>query len=218
MRVVFLGMPGTGKGTQAKMLVEKYGIPQISTGDMLRAALAKKTKLGLLAKKYMDAGKLSPDSVIINMIKERIKEKDCKKGFIFDGFPRTMAQAQALDTLFSELNLKLDAVITLDVRRETILDRMTGRRTCASCGAIYNLTLNPPKKQGVCDICQGKLMQRDDEKPETVLSRLKVYDEQTAPVLAYFERKKLLHRINGEKDIPVVFKELCTIFDKLKAK
>ncbi|TLN23044.1 adenylate kinase, partial [bacterium] len=176
MRIILLGGPGAGKGTQAKKLVDKYGIPQISTGDMLRAALKEGTALGLEAKKFMEAGKLVPDEVVIGLIEERIKLDDCKKGFMLDGFPRTVGQADALKKVLDSMSLKIDHVVSIDVANEELVARLTGRRTCKACGSGFHVLFDPPKKEGVCDKCGGELYQRADDNEETIRSRLKVYD------------------------------------------
>lgn len=173
MNIIMLGPPGAGKGTQAKMLVEKFGIPQISTGDMLRAAVAEGTELGKKAKEYMDKGQLVPDEVVIGIVEERLKKSDCEKGFILDGFPRTVPQAEALDKILEKMGKKIDYVINIVVPDVEILKRLTGRRTCKQCGAMYHVIYNPPKQEGVCDKCGGELYQRDDDKEETIKNRLK---------------------------------------------
>ncbi|TAL16276.1 adenylate kinase [bacterium] len=205
MRIILLGGPGAGKGTQAKKLVEKYGIPQISTGDMLRAALKAGTALGLEAKKFMDAGKLVPDEVVIGLIEERIKLPDCKKGFMLDGFPRTVGQADALKGVLDKMGIKLDHVISIEVANEELVGRLTGRRTCKSCGSGFHLLFDPPKKEGVCDKCGGELYQRDDDKEETIRNRLKVYDSQTAPLIDYYKKAGLLRPIQGVGSIDEIF-------------
>jgi adenylate kinase len=205
MRIILLGGPGAGKGTQAKKLVEKYGIPQISTGDMLRAALKEGTALGLEAKKFMDAGKLVPDEVVIGLIEERIKLPDCSKGFMLDGFPRTVGQADALKGVLEKMKLKIDHVISIEVANEELVGRLTGRRTCKSCGSGFHLLFDPPKKAGVCDKCGGELYQRDDDKEETIRNRLKVYDSQTAPLIDYYKKAGLLRPIPGVGSIDEIF-------------
>ncbi len=205
MRLILLGPPGAGKGTQAKRLVEKYGIPQISTGDMLRAALKAGTQLGKEAKTYMDAGKLVPDQVVIGLIEERIKEADCKNGFMLDGFPRTVAQADALQGVMDKAGLKLDHVISIDVANEELVGRLTGRRTCRSCGAGFHVLFDPPKKEGVCDKCGGELYQRDDDSEATIRNRLKVYADQTEPLIAYYKNAGLLRPIAGTGSIDEIF-------------
>jgi adenylate kinase len=197
MNIVLLGPPGAGKGTQAKRLIEAYGIPQISTGDMLRAALKAGTPLGLEAKKYMDQGALVPDSVVIGLVKERIGEKDCAKGYMLDGFPRNASQAQALDKMLGELGQKIDHVVCVEVPNAELVGRLTGRRTCRNCGAGFHVMFDPPKKASVCDKCAGELYQRDDDNEATVTSRLKVYEDSTKPLIDYYEKQGKLRRIDG---------------------
>ncbi len=215
MNLILLGPPGSGKGTQAKLIVEKYGIPQISTGDMLREAVAKGTELGKEAKKYMDAGQLVPDEVVIGIVKERLQEPDCEKGFILDGFPRTIPQAEALDKMLEELGKKIDAVINIQVPEEEVVKRIVNRRTCRKCGAVYHLIYNPPKEDNKCDKCGGELYQRDDDKEETVRQRYKVYKEQTEPLVEYYAKKGVLYNIDGTKSIEEVFNEIDKILQKL---
>ena len=204
MRIVLLGAPGAGKGTQAEALVKKLNLPHISTGDMFRAAIKNGTQLGLEAKSYMDAGKLVPDSLTVGIIKERISEPDCKDGFILDGFPRNVAQAEALEKMLAELNAPLDAALNIDVPLDKIVTRLTGRRMCKDCGTIFHVVFNPPAKEGVCDACGGALYQRSDDTVETVTNRLQVYTEQTAPVIGFYAEKGLLHDINGDRPIEEV--------------
>jgi adenylate kinase len=211
MNIVLLGPPGAGKGTQAKRMIERYGIPQISTGDMLRAAVAEKTALGLEAKKYMDAGQLVPDSVVVGLVKERIQKDDCKKGYMLDGFPRNVSQAETLDKMLSELGQKIDHVVCIEVPEEELIQRLTGRRTCRKCGAGYHVMFDPPKKEGVCDKCGGELYQRDDDNVQTVTSRLKVYKEQTEPLIAYYEKQGKLRRINGLGSIDEIFNRIVAV-------
>lgn len=209
MRLVLLGAPGAGKGTQAKILVEKYGIPQISTGDLLRAAVAAGTTLGKEAKSYMDKGELVPDSVVLGMVEERLKQDDCKKGYILDGFPRNTKQAEALDKMLSSLNMSLTAALSVDVPFDDLMKRLTGRRTCKACGQMYNIYFNPPKKDGVCDKCGGELFQRDDDKEETIKKRLEVYNAQTAPLIDYYRSKGILKSVVGTGSIEDIFKKVC---------
>lgn len=199
--MIMLGPPGSGKGTQAKRLTERFGIPQISTGDILREAVKEGTPLGKEAKRYMDEGKLVPDEVVVGIVRERLKEPDCEKGFILDGFPRTVAQAEALDRILEEMGRKIDHVIDIEVSEDELLKRLTGRRTCKRCGAMYHIIFNPPKRDGICDQCGGELYQRDDDKEETIKARLKVYREQTAPLIDYYEKRGLLRRIEGSGKI-----------------
>lgn len=197
MNIILLGPPGAGKGTQAKRLIEKYHIPQISTGDMLREALKEGTPLGLEAKKYMDQGGLVPDSVVIGLVKERIQKPDAKNGFMLDGFPRTVAQAEALDKILAELGLGIDHVVSVEVPNSELLGRLTGRRTCRNCGAGFHVLFDPPKKEGVCDKCGGELYQRSDDNEVTVKSRLDTYEAQTKPLIDFYDIQKKLRRING---------------------
>jgi adenylate kinase len=208
LRLVIFGPPGAGKGTQAKLLSERLGVPHIATGDMLREAVKAGTRLGGLAKKYMDEGRLVPDEVVIGMVEERLRQPDCSKGFILDGFPRTIEQAEALDSELEKLGLKLDAVLNLEVGDEEVVKRIALRRTCRSCGAVFHLIFNPPRREGVCDRCGGELYQRDDDKEEVVRNRLKVYRQQTKPLLEFYRRRGLLRDVNGERSIEDVFKEI----------
>lgn len=211
MNLILLGGPGAGKGTQAKKLIEKYGIPQISTGDILRAAVKKGTELGLKAKSYMDQGKLVPDELIIDIIEERLKQPDCQKGYMLDGFPRTVVQADALDNLLKRMESKIDHVISIDVDKEELVKRLTGRRTCRQCGAMYHVMFNPPKKEDVCDNCDGELYQRDDDNEKTVRSRLDVYEKQTYPLIQYYKEKGLLRPIDGVGSIETIFNKITGI-------
>jgi adenylate kinase len=209
MRIVLLGAPGAGKGTQAKKLVEKYGIPQISTGDLLRAAVAAGTPLGKEAKSYMDQGQLVPDSVVLGMVEERLKQDDVKKGYILDGFPRNTSQAEALDKMLEKLNMPLDAALSVDVPFEDLMKRLTGRRTCKACGQMYNIYYSPSKSGNVCDKCGGELYQRDDDKEETIKKRLEVYTASTAPLLDYYRKKGIVKTIQGTGSIDEIFAQVC---------
>jgi adenylate kinase len=211
MRLVLLGAPGAGKGTQAKKLIEKYGIPQISTGDLLRAAVSAGTQLGKEAKSYMDRGELVPDRVVLGMVEERLKQDDCKKGYILDGFPRNVAQAEALDKMLNDLGMSLDAALSVDVPFDDLMKRLTGRRTCKACGQMYNIYFNPPKKEGVCDKCGGELFQRDDDKEETIKKRLEVYNSQTSPLIDYYSKKGILKSVNGTGSIDEIFANICKV-------
>lgn len=204
MNLMVFGAPGAGKGTQAKFLIEKYDIPQISTGDILRAAIADKTDMGMEAKKFMDAGQLVPDSTIIGIIKDRLAEDDCKKGFILDGFPRTLPQAEALNDLMKDMNISLDKVISLNVPDELIVGRITGRRVCPDCGASFHVDFNPSKEEGKCDYCGGELIIRKDDNAETVKSRLGAYHEQTAPLIAFYTDMGVMVELDGTKDVSEV--------------
>jgi adenylate kinase len=208
MNVILLGPPGAGKGTQAKMMIDRYQIPQISTGDILRANLKEKTPLGLKAKTYMDKGQLVPDEVVIDIIQERLKEKDCQKGYMLDGFPRTVAQARALDKVLADMNSKIDHVVSIEVDKGELVKRLTGRRTCRQCGRGYHVIFDPPVNKGVCDKCQGELYQRDDDNEDTVRNRLEVYDAQTFPLIEYYKEKNLLRPIDGQGGIQQIFERI----------
>jgi len=208
MRIVLLGAPGAGKGTQAKKLIEKYGMPQISTGDLLRAAVAAGTPLGKEAKSFMDKGELVPDSVVLGMVEERLKQDDCKKGYILDGFPRNTAQAEALDKMLAALNMSLTAALSVDVPFEDLMKRLTGRRTCKSCGQMYNIYFKAPAKEGVCDKCTSELFQRDDDKEATIKKRLEVYSLQTEPLIGYYKKKGILKSVSGTGSIDEIFKKV----------
>ena len=213
MRLILLGPPGAGKGTQAKRLIERYGIPQISTGDILRAAVREGTELGKTAKQYMDAGKLVPDEVVIGIIEERLKEPDCAKGYILDGFPRTVAQADALTEVLARMGQSIDHVVSIEVPDEELVERLTGRRTCRNCGAMYHVKFSPPKKPGVCDKCGGELFQRDDDKEETIRARLKVSQDQTAPLIAYYEKAGLLRRVSGVGTVDEIYERILGVLE-----
>ena len=205
MRIILLGPPGAGKGTQAKRLIERLQVPQISTGDMLRAAVQDGTPLGRQAKAYMDRGALVPDDVIIGLVRERLQAPDCARGYILDGFPRTLAQAEALEKTLADLRLGLDHVLCLDVPSEELVARIAGRRTCRQCGAMSHVRFSPTKREGVCDVCGGETYQRDDDREETVRRRLAVYAEQTAPLVRFYEGRGLLRRIAGTGEIGEIF-------------
>lgn len=211
MNIIVMGLPGAGKGTQADSIVEKYDTPHISTGDMFRAAISEGTELGVKAKSYMDQGALVPDEVTIGIVRERLSKPDCDKGFLLDGFPRTVPQAEALDQLLTDMNRKIEYVLNIDVDPEELVKRLTGRRICKVCGTSYHLIFNPPKVEGKCDKDNGELYQREDDNPETVKSRLEVNMTQTAPLLAFYNEKNVLANINGQQDIKDVFKELDAV-------
>ncbi len=216
MRIVLLGAPGAGKGTQAKKLIDKYGIPQISTGDILRKAVADGTPLGIEAKSYMNKGELVPDSVVIGLVKERLQQDDCRKGFILDGFPRNIAQAETLDRVLGEMGVPLQIALSVDVDLDVLMKRLTGRRTCRQCGQMYNIYFSPPAKEGICDKCGGELYHRDDDKEETIRKRLEVYESQTAPLIEYYKNKGILKSVNGVGNIEEIFANVCAIFDSIK--
>ncbi len=215
MRLIFLGPPGAGKGTQAERICSTYGIIQLSTGDILRENRRNGTELGKLAQKYMDAGELVPDNIIIDMIKAELQKPALKTGYLLDGFPRTINQALALDSLLEEMNQKLDAVLILEVPNEELIKRLTARRTCKSCGKSYHLIFNPPRKENICDVCGGELFQRDDDKEEPILNRLKVYENQTKPLINYYTEKSIAKYINGVGDIDEIFTRIKAILDKV---
>ena len=210
MRLILLGAPGAGKGTQAKKLSEKYRIPKISTGDILREAMQKGTALGLKAKSYMDSGQLVPDDVVIGIVEEKLKDKDCVKGWILDGFPRTLQQAQALDRILTGIRTSIGHVLNFEVDEEKIIKRISGRRSCESCQSAYHIYFSLPKKDGVCDSCGGRLIQRNDDKEETVRERLKVYQEKTQPLVNYYSERSLLKKIEADDDIENVFTRICS--------
>ncbi len=214
MRLVLLGAPGAGKGTQAKKLIEKYGIPQISTGDILRKAVADGTPLGKEAKIVMDKGELVPDSIVIGLVKERLAQDDCKKGYILDGFPRNTSQAETLDKVLSDMKASLDMALSVDVDKEDLMKRLTGRRTCKSCQQMYNVYFSPPKKDSVCDKCGGALFQRDDDKEATIKNRLDVYEKSTAPLIDYYGKKGILKSVMGVGSIDQIFNKVCAALEK----
>lgn len=213
MNLIFMGPPGAGKGTQADKIIEQLKIPHISTGDMFREAIAKKTAVGLEAKKYMDDGKLVPDDVTIKVVEERLADKDTEKGFLLDGFPRTIPQAEALDEVLKGMNRKIDKVINLEVPFDLLIRRITGRRVCEDCSATYHVEFNPPKVEGVCDKCGGRLIQRSDDNLENATKRLETYNKQTKPLIDYYGKQGNLVNIDGSKDIDVVSAD---IFEALK--
>jgi adenylate kinase len=208
LKIILLGPPGAGKGTQAKFISEEYFIPHISTGDIFRKNISEKTPLGIEAKKYLDEGKLVPDEVTINIMKNRLGMDDCKDGFLLDGFPRTVNQAKALDSYLGSVGQKIDVVLLIDVPKELIFDRMTGRRVCPSCGASYHIKYNPPKIEGKCDVCHSDIVQRKDDTQSTVKSRLDVYDKQTEPLIGYYKNQEVLSIVNGTGGINQVFENV----------
>jgi adenylate kinase len=213
IRVVLLGAPGAGKGTQAKMLIDKFKIPQISTGDILRKAVADGTPLGKEAKAIMESGGLVSDKIVLGLVEERLKQPDTKNGFILDGFPRNTAQAEALDRLLTGVNMPLTVALTVDVEKGELMKRLTGRRTCKSCQQMYNIYFSPPKKEGVCDKCGGALFQRDDDKEETIKKRLDVYDTQTAPLIDYYKKKNIMKTVTGVGSIDDIFKKVVAALE-----
>ncbi len=211
MKIIMLGAPGAGKGTQAKMIADKYQIPHISTGDIFRANIKNGTELGKEAKKYMDQGLLVPDELTVKILLDRVAQPDCANGYVLDGFPRTIPQAEVLDKALTELNDKIDYAINVDVPDENIVKRMSGRRACVACGATYHIEHIPPKKEGVCDKCGETLILRDDDKPETVLNRLKVYHDQTQPLIDFYTKKGVLKSVDGTVDMQDVFASIVAI-------
>ncbi len=211
MKIIMLGAPGAGKGTQAKKIAEKYQIPHISTGDIFRANIKNGTELGKKAKTYMDQGLLVPDELVCDLVVDRVKQEDCKNGYILDGFPRTIPQAESLDEALGQMGESLDYAINVDVPDEHIVNRMSGRRACVGCGATYHMVYAPTKKEGVCDVCGAELILRDDDKPETVQKRLSVYHEQTQPLIDYYKGKGILKDVDGTKDMDVVFQAITDI-------
>jgi adenylate kinase len=211
VNIILLGAPGAGKGTQAERIVAAYGVAHISTGDILRKAVADGTELGLEAKRYMDAGELVPDEVVIGLARDRLAEPDCENGFLLDGFPRTVAQAEALNKVLGELGKALHAVVEIDVDKDALLKRLTSRRTCRDCGKVYNLLIERPKQHDVCDVCGGEVYQRDDDTVETVSNRLEVYETSTAPLVDYYQRTGLLRRVDGNQAPDEVFEEIRAV-------
>lgn len=216
MNIILLGPPGAGKGTQAKLISEKYSIPHISTGDIFRKNISEKTPLGVKAKSYMDKGQLVPDELTIDLVKDRLQQEDCKNGFLLDGFPRTVAQAEALDAFLYEYNQNINSALLIDVPQEYILERMTGRRVCNSCGASYHVRFNPSKVDGKCDVCGSELIQRKDDSEETVRERLDIYSKQTQPLIQYYSDKKVLSTIDGTREIKEVFDNISDILGSEK--
>lgn len=211
MKIIMLGAPGAGKGTQAKMIADKYKIPHISTGDIFRMNIKDGTELGMEAKKYMDQGLLVPDELTVRILLDRVAKEDCKDGYVLDGFPRTIPQAQVLEDALNKLGDKIDYAVDVEVPDENIIRRMGGRRACLSCGATYHMEHVPPKKEGVCDECGQPLVLRDDDKPETVQNRLRVYQEQTQPLIAFYTERNVLKTVDGTQDMQDVFKAIVGI-------
>jgi len=215
MNLILLGAPGVGKGTQAKLLMKRYHIPQISTGDILREAVREQTSLGIKAQEYMNKGLLVPDEIVVGIIEDRLKAKDCDRGFILDGFPRTIPQAESLAEVMDRLNMGLDQVINFELDEQTLIKRLAGRQTCEGCGNMYNVYFNPPRQQGVCDLCGKKLFQRKDDNLETIKERLSVYQAQTMPLIGYYKAQGKLVTINlGESEGPdQIFDRLCKVLE-----
>jgi adenylate kinase len=211
MKIIMLGAPGAGKGTQADKICAKYNIPHISTGDIFRANIKNNTELGQKAKSYMDKGELVPDELVVDLVVDRIKADDCTNGYVLDGFPRTIPQAEALDAALAAINDKVDYAINVEVPDENIINRMSGRRACVACGATYHIVHIPTKVEGVCDKCGAELILRDDDKPETVKNRLNVYHEQTQPLIDYYTAKNVLHEVDGTKAMEDVFSSIVSI-------
>ncbi|QQD84263.1 adenylate kinase [Jeotgalicoccus sp. ATCC 8456] len=215
MNIIIMGLPGAGKGTQAAKIIKKHSIPHISTGDMFRLAIKNETDLGKQAKEFMDQGELVPDEVTIGIVKERLSQSDAKGGFLLDGFPRTVEQAEALNKIMEELGSQIDQTIYVEVPEEELMNRLTGRRICETCGATYHLVFNPPKTEGICDLDGGKLYQREDDNPETVQNRLEINVKQTAPLLDFYKELGVLSTVDGSKDIEEVFEEIDEILNDL---
>ena len=211
MKIIMLGAPGAGKGTQAKMIADKYGVPHISTGDIFRANIKNGTELGMEAKKYMDQGLLVPDELTVRILLDRVAQDDCKNGYVLDGFPRTIPQAEVLDSELTKLGDHIDYAINVDVPDENIVKRMSGRRACLTCGATYHIEHVPPKKEGICDVCGSELVLRDDDKPETVKNRLNVYHEQTQPLIDFYTEKGVLKTVDGTVPMEEVFPAITAI-------
>lgn len=211
MKIIMLGAPGAGKGTQAKMIASKYSIPHVSTGDIFRANIKNGTELGKKAKTYMDAGQLVPDALTVDLLIDRISQSDCENGYVLDGFPRTIPQAECLDEALAKRDEVVDFAINVEVPDENIINRMGGRRACVNCGATYHVVHIPPQKEGICDKCGNELILRDDDKPETVQNRLKVYHDQTQPLINFYSKKGVLKEVDGTQDMKVVFEDIVKI-------
>ena len=213
MKIIMLGAPGAGKGTQAKRIAEQYGIPHVSTGDIFRANIKEQTPLGMEAKSYMDKGELVPDELTVKILLDRVGKDDCKNGYVLDGYPRTIPQAEVLDKAVAELNESIDYAVNVDVPDEDIIHRMSGRRACLKCGATYHIEYAAPKVENVCDSCGSELVIRDDDKPETVKNRLSVYHDQTAPLIEYYSKKGILKTVDGTQDMGKVFDDIKNILE-----
>lgn len=214
MKIIMLGAPGAGKGTQAKMIADKYQIPHVSTGDIFRANIKNGTELGMEAKKYMDAGQLVPDELTVKILLDRVAQEDCKNGYVLDGFPRTIPQAEVLENALKELGESIDFAINVDVPDENIINRMSGRRACVACGATYHIVHIPTKVEGICDRCGAELILRDDDKPETVKKRLDVYHAQTQPLIDFYTNREVLVSVDGTRDMMDVFADIVTVLNK----
>ena len=208
MNLILLGPPGAGKGTQASGIVDKYNVPHISTGDIFRKNIKENTELGKKAKEYLDSGKLVPDELVVAIVEDRLKEDDTKKGFLLDGFPRTVFQAEALDKFLQSIDSKIDAVVNIEVDKSILVGRAVGRRICKNCGATFHIEFNPPRKSDICDVCGGELYQRSDDNEETVSKRIEVYLNETQPLIDYYKRQDILLTIDGEQDIKKVFQDI----------
>ncbi|HZK42955.1 MAG TPA: adenylate kinase [Syntrophomonadaceae bacterium] len=215
MNIILMGPPGAGKGTQAELIIADFPVPHISTGDMFREAVTNGTELGEEAKKYMDEGRLVPDEVTVGIIKERLAQDDCKKGFLLDGFPRTLVQAKALDEVMAELSKEIEVAINIAVPDEILIERLSSRVSCENCKAVYNLKLNAPEKEGICNKCGGKLVQRSDDQEETVRNRLNVYKEETNPLISYYHKKGNLKEIDGYQDTKNVYSDIKRVLGNL---
>ena len=215
LNLIFLGPPGAGKGTQAKMIVDKYNIPQISTGDLMRAAVSSGSSMGDKVKGYMAAGALVPDELVVDILLDRLSGDDCRDGFILDGFPRTVGQAESLEKALEKRGMRLSGVVAMIVPDEALLKRLTARRICKECSASYHLEFLKPKVDGKCDRCQGELYQRKDDSEEVILNRLKVYHDQTSPLIDFYQKRKKLYTVDGNKKIEMIFSEICDIIDSL---
>jgi adenylate kinase len=216
LKIVLLGPPGAGKGTQAKSICNRFSIPHISTGDIFRKNISEMTPLGIEAKKNIDKGQLVPDDITIHLVEERLNQNDCTKGYLLDGFPRTVVQAEALNNFLKKSNDRLNTALLIDVPKEFIIDRMSGRRVCLSCGASYHIKFNPPVLEGKCDVCGSDIIQRKDDEEATVVNRLNIYDEQTQPLIDYYKEKQLLSVVDGTQGINDVFKNICDILGRDK--